>query len=131
VGVDRLAEARTAYQQAITCCDELVDAPLATEPRAGLAQIALAHGDLVQAQRLVEPMLTVLAEQPQAGWNTPFYVYLTCYRVLEENGDPRAATVLQDGQRLLREYADRIADDALRQSFLNNVATHRELLSSE
>src|SRR5205814_6581192 len=77
-GVSRLTEARTAYQQAITYCDELADALLATEPRAGLVQLALRQGELVQAQRLVEPLLTVLAEQPQAGWNTPFYVYLTC-----------------------------------------------------
>ena len=50
-----------------------------------------------------------------------------CYRVLDAVHDPRAATVLQTGQRLLHEYADSISDDALRRSFLENVPTHREL----
>src|SRR5262245_33881744 len=81
-GVDRLIEAATAYQQAITCCDELGDAPLATEPCAGLALIALRQDALAEVQQLVETILTVLAEQPRAGWNTPFDTYLTCYRVL-------------------------------------------------
>ena len=48
--------------------------------------------------------------------------------MLEANHDPRAAMVLDTAQRLLHDSADHITDDGLRQSFLENVATHRELL---
>jgi hypothetical protein len=99
-----------------------------SEPQAGLAQIALAQGDHVQAHTLVETLLPMLLEHPCAAVHTPFYAYLVCYRVLKATDDPRAATVLQAAQRLLQEYADHITDDALRQSFLENVPTHRELL---
>jgi hypothetical protein len=71
--------------------------------------------------------LNVLAEHPHAGLDEPINGYLTCYRVLEANGDPRAATVLQTAHDLLQEYAGHIADDALPSSFLENVPTHREL----
>ena len=37
-------------------------------------------------------------------------------------------TVLRAALRRLHAYADHIADDALRRSFLENVATHRALL---
>ena len=37
-------------------------------------------------------------------------------------------TVLRAALRRLHAYAGQIADDALRRSFLENVATHRELL---
>nr|PZN19169.1 MAG: hypothetical protein DIU80_21945 [Chloroflexota bacterium] len=78
----------------------------------------------------MEPLLAILDYYPRAGLDEPFFAYLVCYRVLDALRDPRAAAVLEAGQRLLREYADNIASPALRQSFLENVATHRELLAA-
>ena len=49
------------------------------------------------------------------------------YRVLDANHDPHAASVLQTAHQLLMDYADHITDETLRRSFLENVATHREL----
>jgi tetratricopeptide (TPR) repeat protein len=126
-GLDRLAEAAAAYQRALAFYAELGSAPLAATPRAGLAQIALIQGDLTQAQAQVEALLPVLADQPQAGLDQPFEIYLTCYRVLDALHDPRAATVAQAGQRLLHAYAESIPDPTLRRSFLENVAVHREI----
>jgi hypothetical protein len=48
--------------------------------------------------------------------------------VLEAIEDSRAATVLQTAQRLLQEYAEQIPNTTQRRSFLENVATHRDLL---
>jgi tetratricopeptide (TPR) repeat protein len=126
--MNQLAAAATAYQHAVACYTKIGNAALLSEPQAGLAQLALAEGDRIRAQTLVETMLPVLAERARARVLTPFYAYLVCYRVLKATDDPRAATVLQAAQRLLQEYADHITDDALRQSFLENVPTHRELL---
>jgi predicted ATPase/DNA-binding SARP family transcriptional activator len=120
--------AAAAYQQAVALYIKIGNAAMISEPQAGLAQIALAQGDHVQAHTLVETLLPMLVEHPCAGVHTPFYAYLVCYRVLKATDAPRAATVLQAAQRLLQEYADHITDDALRQSFLENVPTHRELL---
>jgi predicted ATPase/DNA-binding SARP family transcriptional activator len=130
-GMEHLAAAATAYQQALTWYAVCGNQPLATEPRAGLAQLALAQGDGVGAQALAEPLLPLLADQPRTSVLTPFYVYLVCYRVLAANHDPRAAAVLQTAQQRLRSAADTIEDTALRQMFLEQVATHRELLLDE
>jgi tetratricopeptide (TPR) repeat protein len=126
--LNQLADAATAYQQAVTWYMKLGNAPLASEPQAGLAELALAQGDPVRAQTLVEAILPVLDEHPCACVRTPFYAYLVCYRVLKANRDPRSITVLQTAQQRLQECASRIADDELRRSFLDNVATHRDLL---
>jgi hypothetical protein len=90
----------------------------------------LAHdqGDLAQARAYAEVVLETIAIHPPVGLGEPFSVYLTCYQILAANGDPRAGSVLCAALRLLHAYADHIADDALRLSFLENVATHRELL---
>ena len=57
----------------------------------------------------------------------PFRIYLACYRVLRANADPRAASILAVGHGLLQEQASHIPDEALRRSFLENVAENREL----
>jgi hypothetical protein len=44
---------------------------------AGLAQSALAQGDLAAALAQVEVILPILQEQPHVGYNDPFFIYLT------------------------------------------------------
>jgi hypothetical protein len=97
--------AAAAFRQALEAFTKLDKPTLAAEPRAGLAQIALAQGDLGGAQAQVEAILPVLAEHPRAGYNNPFFTYLTGYRVLAANRDPRAATLLQRGYALLQQDA--------------------------
>jgi len=122
-----LPDAAASYQQALARYEALGNLPLTAEPRAGLASVALARGDRAGALAHVEALLDVLADNPCAGLDEPFDIYLTCYRILEAHHDPRATPVLQTAHRLLHEYADQITDGALRQSFLENVATHRDL----
>jgi tetratricopeptide (TPR) repeat protein len=121
-------DAAAAYEQAVSLYLKIGNTPLASEPQAGLVGLALTRGDCVRAQTLVDAMLPVPAARPRARVLTPFYAYLICYQALAANGDPRAGSVLCDALRLLQAYADHIADDALRRSFLENVATHRALL---
>jgi len=64
------------------------------------------------------------------GTIEPLRVYLTCYRVLRANEDPRAGEVLSAAHRLLQERAARIDDEQLRRSFLENVAAHREIIEA-
>ena len=120
--------AAAVYQQAIAWYSKIGNAAMVIEPQAGLAQLALAQGDRVQAQILVETMLPALAERPRARVLTPFYTERTFYRVLEASGDARAASLVQRAAQRLRECAEQIADEAQRRSFLENVAAHRDLL---
>jgi hypothetical protein len=56
------------------------------------------------------------------------WVYLRCYRILTANKDPRAIAVLNNAHALLEAYAGEISDASLRQSFLENVTSHREIM---
>jgi tetratricopeptide (TPR) repeat protein len=128
--MEQPALAAAAYQQAVAWYTTIGNLAMASEPQAGLVQLALAQDDRVGAQILVETLLPVLSERPRARVLTPFYAYLVCYDVLEASGDPRAAAVLQTARRLLQECAEQIPDTTLRRSFLENVVTHRELLGT-
>lgn len=125
----QLDEAACAYQQAVTRLEAQGRAVEALEPRAGLAGVALAQGDLEDAYRQVLAILTLLT--PDCLYGTmlqPFLVYLTCVEVLRAIGDARSASVLGSASALLLARADQITDQEMRRSYLERVPVHRALL---
>ena len=124
-----LAEATHLYQQAIDQRQVIGETANALEARAGLARMHLAQGHLAQAQEQVEMILDYLAlGNTLDGANEPFRAYLTCYRVLRANNDPRAAQTLEMTYWRLQQQAARISDETLRRSFLKNVAAHANIV---
>lgn len=123
------APAIAAFQQALDAFQQFGNRPLAAEPLAGLAQGALAQGDLAAALAQVEVILPILQEEPHVGYNDPFFIYLTVYRVLAANGDERAAAFLQEGHDLLQKHAAAL-DEESRQRFLTAVPIHRDLAAA-
>jgi hypothetical protein len=59
----------------------------------------------------------------------PAHVYLTCVRVLEAAGDPRAQAVVEIAYAWLQERAAKIRDEESRVSFLRNVPANREIVA--
>ena len=135
LGLGQPGEAADAYRQALALRRELDQPHLATEALAGLARVSLVQGNLHHAQAQVEEVLSHLETKTPStgsgygleGTDEPFRVYLTCYRVLRVNQDPRAQEILTTAHRLLQERAAKISDEKLRRSFLENVAAHREI----
>jgi hypothetical protein len=78
--------------------------------------------------RLCSLYLSVMEEGP-IKTEDAFRIYLTCYRVLRAVGEPRADDVLHMTIERLYEQANAIEEPSLRWSFLNNVATHREIIA--
>jgi tetratricopeptide (TPR) repeat protein len=127
-GLGDLPRAAAMYARAYHLRLELNDARAAMEARAGMARVALAQGNLAQAQSFVEDILRHLERDSVEGTEEPFLVYLTCVQVLRANQDVRARQVLDAAHALLQGCAQKIADDAMRQSFLQNIPAHRELM---
>lgn len=119
--------AQVAYASAFDRFHQLALVPMLAEAHAGLARVALATNDLATAQHQVETILLLLADHKYVGLDEPFALYLTCYHVLAAAQDGRALSILQQGYRLLRLYAEKLADQELCRCFLEHVATHREL----
>jgi tetratricopeptide (TPR) repeat protein len=98
LGLGQLAEATEAHQESVALWRELDQSNLAMEPPAGLARVALAQDDLVQAQAHVEEILVHLESGGTRSTDTghaldgtvcPVQVYLTCYHVLDASQDRR------------------------------------------
>jgi len=127
----RFAEAVESFQQALSARRELGEHSLATESLAGLASVSLAQSNPTLALNYVEEILDYLNQgNTLDGTDEPFKVYLTCYRVLRANQDSRAETVLEKAYALLQERAAKIDDEEMRRSFLENVASHREIIAA-
>lgn len=125
-----LDAAADAYQQALVLRRALSEADLATEAMAGLATIALLQGEQTRAWEYADKIVLYLATSSLDGASDPFQVYLLCYRILKATADPRAGEVLTRAYTALQERAAMINDTAMRQSFLQNIGAHRELVAA-
>ncbi len=124
----QLDEAANSYRRAYELRREAKQPNLATEPLAGLARLALAQGDLAAAFEYVQEILDYLQSGNLDGTQEPIRVYLTCYQVLQVQGDRRADEVLEQAYRLVQERAAGITDAEMRRSFLENVTANRKLV---
>ena len=130
VGLGDWAQAAHFFQQALTLGRRLFNEHhLTSEAQAGLAHVALAQGHIPQALVQVEQILTYLEPSMLNIAREPFRVYLTCYRVLEANQDPRAESILSTAHQLLEEQSARISDEGTRQMYLGNILVHREIIT--
>ena len=103
---------------------------MALEPLAGLARVSLTQDKLAQAQTCVEKIVSQLGSETLAGTDEPFGIYLTCYRVLKANQDPRGPELLKQAHQRLLDRAAKISDDSARHRYLENVAAHREIVKA-
>ena len=119
-------EAIATYQRCLAGRRQAGQHTQALEPLAGLAQIALTRGNLVQAKAYTDDITPHLGPQTYAGIVELIRVYLTCYRVLYALQDPQAVSVLELGYSILQARADKINDEKLRRGYLQ-IAAHAEL----
>jgi len=95
----------------------------------GLAAVALVEGNLHQAQGYTAKLLNDLEKDPWPIVFLGFRPHLVCYRVLRASEDPRADEVLEQAYGMLQERAAQIEDEALRRSYLEDVAVNREIMA--
>ena len=127
-GLGKYYEAQEKYQQALILHKELMQPHLTPEPLAGLALAAMAQGSVDQAFSFVKQILTHLEETPLNGPDQPIWIYLVCYRVLQTHQNPRAGDILSSAYNLLQARAASIEDEVLRESYLRNVKSNREII---
>ena len=125
----RLVEAADAFAHARTAWIALSDTVLAMEATAGEAEIALQQGQMAMALAKAETVLAYMSENQLEGADEPFQVYLSLYRVLQANNDPRAPALLAEAQQLIGERASLSPDEETRRTFLVNIPAHQAIMA--
>ncbi|MBN1668563.1 MAG: tetratricopeptide repeat protein [Anaerolineales bacterium] len=124
----RLEQAVDAYQKSIAIRRGLKQPGQLAESLAGLAEAYLSLEQLPPAQACVTEILSISDDCRQLwGAIDPVRICLICYRVLLAGQDVRASQVLRSARQELQQRSARISDGILKQSFLEAVASHREL----
>ena len=123
------AEAAGAFARARDGAHAVGD-PVEFWAAAGLARVALAGGDAVEAQRIAEELLVHSTADggPQATHN--MLIRLTCYRAFQAAGDARSVEVLATAHAALQARAATVNDALLRDGFLTNVPEHRAIVTA-
>jgi len=128
-GLERWDESVEYFQQAIRLFEKIGEDWGAARARNGLAQVALAQGDIEGALNQVESILAYLEGGKGLGYGSgPTESYLICVQVLLAADDPRTKEVLERGYSELQGRAKKIKDEALKRSFLENVPWNREVV---
>jgi predicted ATPase/class 3 adenylate cyclase len=122
--------ARIAFQSSLHIRQELGQASLATEPIAGLIQVALGLDDSTTAQDLTEELLSfLLRESALDGTEEPLRVYLACYQALERTDDTRSVQILNTARDLLERQTEKLGDAKARHRYIENVPWRRAIAS--
>jgi len=121
-------EAADSYRRAYEIRQDAQQYNLALELLTGLVEVYLLQNELDSAQSHTAQILDQIKRSSLDGVIEPFWIHWTCYRLLRARRDPRAATLLIQTHALLQQQAARVDDTVLRQSFLENVAVHRQIV---
>jgi predicted ATPase/DNA-binding SARP family transcriptional activator/Tfp pilus assembly protein PilF len=128
VKLGSLEEAAGSYQQALILRRDLEQHGLAMEIVSRLAHLSLLQGKSDQAQAHAEEIVRYLENETLDGALETSLVYWTCYRVLRANRHPQAGEILDTAYQRVQAHAAKISSPELRDSFLNNVAAHVQIV---
>jgi len=124
-----LRRASDAWQRVILLYTEIEQAELVLNAQAGQAWICWQQGQMVEAQQSAGEVASALLSLPPAPVSTTIWAALTTWQVLSALSDSRASRVLQAAGAQLLAQADHI-EVSQRQSFLQNIPHHRQLLAA-
>jgi class 3 adenylate cyclase/tetratricopeptide (TPR) repeat protein len=123
-------EAAACYRESASIFREIGRPTMPPEPIAGLARLALARGDLVEAKSTIAEVVAHFdAGGSVDGTEDPLWIYLTCHDVLSAAGEPRAREFLRLAHEQLMSRAV-LLGDAERATFLANVPSHRAIVAA-
>jgi class 3 adenylate cyclase/predicted ATPase len=124
-------QAKTQATQALEMRREMNLMLWATADLATLARAHLALGDTATALDYARQALSILHECGGQGPEYPQHDYFTCYQVLAAaQKRDKAREALQSAYDLLEAQANRISDEDLRRSFLEQVPQNRAIVEA-
>jgi predicted ATPase/class 3 adenylate cyclase len=123
--------AKNYFQESKNIREELSQKSLATEPAAGLIQVALEMNDMSIARDETENIIQYLGDGGTLeGTEEPLRIYLACYQAMQKLEDPRSTAVLKDAVQLLEAQVSNLPDEEARQMFIQNVPCRRAIFEA-
>ncbi len=129
VGMNRVPEGAWLLRKSAVGYRVLRMEVFALESMAGWIRAQLILGNAAGTRPVLEEMLDYLyTVGPFIGADAPLRMLWTCYQALLANADDRAQPLLEKTVDLLKTAVSHIPDEPTRNSFLENVSWHREIM---
>ncbi|MCA9965289.1 MAG: AAA family ATPase, partial [Anaerolineales bacterium] len=121
-------EAQRCYRLALSLRQEMNQTHFFAENQIGLALLEIATGQ--DPQQNIDAVLAVVRADPIiSGVDSPFEIYQDLVEALIQQNHPDVSAILLQAHNLLQKQAAQFEDDAMRQSFLENIPAHRQLVA--
>jgi diguanylate cyclase (GGDEF)-like protein len=117
--LERFEEAGACYREGLALPEQPDNSNQRDGMLAGLARLAMAQGDLAQAQSYIAQILSQTA-MVNSNKYQPLMVYQTCYEVLTAGKDRRAIKIIEKLQAELDQKARHISDHQMREQYIKN-----------
>ena len=118
-------------QKAVALRRDLGNPALLVESLANLARIYLLQERQDAAVEVTQEIMAYLANDGNLDDTVaPLRIPLICYQVLQAANDPQALPLLETTYQQLQTQANKIPDDAIRHTFLQNIPWHRDILEA-
>ncbi|MBK8900813.1 MAG: tetratricopeptide repeat protein [Anaerolineaceae bacterium] len=127
LGLQQWPAALEVYRLAADAWEKWGDAPRQIEALAGQVWVLLAMDRVAEAKTAAAPLLSHLQTNNLSGANDPVRIYLTCHNLLAYEDAAQAEKWLLRGKAWLDQRAAAISDPAMRQTYLSDIPSHREL----
>lgn len=131
VELNRHDEARDSYTEALAGREALGHKNLSMEPLAGLLDIGLRQRDKEAVITYTDAILEHLSSGNVDGTDQPFKIFWTAVQALKWLDSVEAVQLLQRAKDELVQCAERIQEEEMRRSFLENVPIHALLLAEQ
>ncbi|MCB8945234.1 MAG: tetratricopeptide repeat protein [Ardenticatenaceae bacterium] len=130
LGLGEYEAAAAKYGALLAVCEEMDELAFRIYAWAGLAQIAWEDGRSTEAHDLAQKAVMYMTDHNPEFIQELFRVYLTCYHILAQTADLEMAnTVLTQAYTRLKERADKMGDEDLREQLLTEVRVYREIMA--
>lgn len=130
-GLGAYQKATSSHQKAITIRKDLGQDAYIIDNISELAHISLQKKELQDAVLFVEEALTWIDRHGIEGMEYPLRMLVNCAEVLSTVGNKgKAEELMTVAKSLLQDQARRISDESLRQSYLNDVPLHQQILNT-
>ena len=122
----RTVEARATFERARSEAREMGLPYIYCDAAAGLANVSLREGDIIQAGAFAAEAFDYLVDHSLAGCDNPAWVVLACSGAFSANGDIRSREAVRRGAELMLRSMETL-DATSRQRFLESHPHRREL----
>ncbi len=127
IGMEDINKAEEVLKQSMALIQDINLDSLVVESKICLAQIAWLRGNFEQALHEIKGVSDAIQNTAIEKPDISLLKLFNCFKILKANHDTQAEDILRKAHSILMGRAEKITDETMRTSYLENVTINREI----